>query len=432
MREIVVGTNEAGQRLDKLIRKYLRAADNGFLYKMLRKKNIVLNDRKAAGSETLREGDIVRMYFSEDTFAVMTGESAAGGGQKAHPSAGHGEGGDRHHGGRAEDRHSGCKEERRRNADEAVIPAGTIIYEDDSLLVISKPAGWLSQSDGSGAVSVNERCLAYLRAKGELSDAQLRTFRPGIANRLDRNTTGLLLFGKTLPALQALGRMLKDRSLAKYYLTVVSGHLRPEELAGGTIKEDGDAAHGTEGGMMGGSGREESGAGSAAGSGWCTVRGYLRKDPRTNRVEIRKDPFPEAAEIHTAFRILGYGAQQSCTALLVHLVTGKTHQIRAHLSACGHPVLGDPKYGDMRANRFFREQYGVRSQLLHAYRLHFPEHCRDVFPALAGKELTAPPTAVMQKLLLAAGISLEQLSTDGIITGGASPESTSTGKKSLC
>ncbi|HBP24540.1 MAG TPA: RluA family pseudouridine synthase [Oribacterium sp.] len=312
MREIRVSTNEAGQRLDKLLHKYLKNATTSFIYKMLRKKNIVLNDKKAEGKELLHLGDSVKMYFSEETFAIMAGTV------EKKPAA---------------------------FSLDAFRPR--IVYEDTQLLIVNKPAGWLSQSDGSSLPSVNEYCLSYLEATGQLSDTQLLTFKPGIANRLDRNTSGLILFGKTLPALQELAALLRDRTLEKYYLAVVQGRIEAPER----------------------------------------IDGYLLKDERTNRVCIRKQAFQDAVEIHTAYAPLK--TAEMFTVLRVHLITGKTHQIRAHLSSIGHPILGDPKYGNREANAYYRRAHGVRTQLLHAYELHFPAKLGGALQSLSGKTIRA-------------------------------------------
>lgn len=361
MREINVSTNEAGQRLDKLLRKYLKNAGTSFIYKMLRKKNIVLNERKAEGREILQPGDSVKMYFSEDTFRVMTGEMPAplGPGNRSDSRTET----DNAKEPTAKNTHDLTKPENEGTAVHIKDSAGwhamsaaelahfrtLIVYEDAQLLVLNKPAGWLSQSDGSGDASVNECCLSYLRTIGELSDAQLRTFKPGIANRLDRNTSGLILFGKTLPALQSLAVLLRERSLEKYYLTVVAGCLSAPQR----------------------------------------IDGYLLKDERRNRVEIRKTAFPDAAEIHTAYVPLK--TTKDYTVLKVHLITGKTHQIRAHLRSIGHPILGDPKYGDPKQNAAFRLQGRNRAQLLHAWELHFPPALSGVLHPLAGRTLQAAP-----------------------------------------
>lgn len=378
MREINVSTNEAGQRLDKLLRKYLKNATTSFIYKMLRKKNIVLNDKKAEGKEILNLGDSVKMYFSEETFATMTGRTGqyfgsaeknrearadataqctstssdytASTGKRSAQTHRSGSSADTNSAQMRRGASSGNTSERReKRAFDVEGFRKHIVYEDENLLVLNKPSGWLSQSDASGLPSVNERCLQYLMATGALTEAQLQTFKPGIANRLDRNTSGLILFGKTLPALQALATLLRDRTMEKYYLAIVYGDIDHAQR----------------------------------------IDGYLAKDERTNRVEIRPQPFPDAVEIHTAYEPLKRSAEY--TVLKVHLITGKTHQIRAHLRAIGHPIIGDPKYGRKDANAYYRTHGGVKSQLLHAWELHFPEKLDGPLQKLAGQTITAAP-----------------------------------------
>lgn len=356
MREINVSTNEAGQRLDKLLRKYLKNANTSFIYKMLRKKNIVLNDKKAEGKEILNLGDSVKMYFSEETFATMTGRTGQNSGSAeanreavASASAQTASAGKNSAQTRRGTSSGNSSERREKRAFDVEEFRKHIVYEDENLLVLNKPAGWLSQSDGSGLPSVNERCLQYLMATGALTETQLQTFKPGIANRLDRNTSGLILFGKTLPALQALAGLLRDRTMEKYYLAIVCGDIDHAQR----------------------------------------IDGYLAKDERTNRVEIRPQPFPDAVEIHTAYEPLKRSTNY--TVLKVHLITGKTHQIRAHLRAIGHPIIGDPKYGRKDANAYYRTHGGVKAQLLHAWELHFPETLDGPLRNLAGRTITAEP-----------------------------------------
>ncbi|ETP73877.1 pseudouridine synthase, RluA family [Lachnospiraceae bacterium JC7] len=314
MKELNISMNEAGQRLDKLLHKYLSNANTSFIYKMLRKKNIVLNDKKAEGKELLKDGDVVKIYFSDETLEKMTGGAAAQG------------------------------------KSEKPLPdlKKHIIHEDDHLMVIDKPAGWLSQQDEPGSISANELCLMYLMEKGELTEEQLRTFKPGIANRLDRNTSGLLLFGKTLPALQSLAELLRNRTVEKYYMAVVSGNIREPK----------------------------------------TIKGYLSKDSKQNKVVIKKEKSDDASEIHTAYTPIKNG--DGFTVLKVHLITGKTHQIRAHLASIGHPIIGDPKYGSMKDNKRYKSA-GVTHQLLHSWQLTFPEDLSGVLSHLAGKTISAEP-----------------------------------------
>ena len=360
MREIRVGMNEAGQRLDKLLKKYLKEAQTSFIYKMLRKKNIVLNDRKAEGKEILAEGDSVKLYFSEETFALMTGSREVGVSSEQKSS-----------GRKVEKSGTGDNEKKQKSAvkkdEPAKALANRIVYEDAQLLLINKKAGWLSQSDGSGLVSANELCLSYLIGSGQLDAAQLRTFKPSIANRLDRNTSGLLIFGKTLPALQALAVLLRERSLRKYYLAVVSGVLRePRQISG-----------------------------------------FLTKDTARNQVRITTRAAEDAAPIETAYEPLHIcEGKHAYTVLRVHLITGKTHQIRAHLSSIGHPILGDPKYGNAAENRYWQGKCGLRGQLLHAYELDFPQLTGSL-SAVSGKCLRAEPPESLRGFLPAGFLEKE-------------------------
>ncbi len=297
MRTFQITDREAGGRLDKYLFRVLEAAPAGFVYKMLRKKNIVLNERKASGSEILTKGDEVRLYLSEETFLKFAPSFAE---QK--PNAGGG-------------------------ADLEIV------YEDEDILVINKPAGLLSQKAKPEDDSVNDRVIAYLLESGQMTETDLLTFRPSICNRLDRNTSGLLLAGKTLRGLQETAELLRGRDLKKFYHALVAGRVAEPQ----------------------------------------TLSGYLIKDEKTNRVRVINSEEREAEGdwIETAYSPLGsFG---DATLLEVHLITGKTHQIRAHLASIGQPILGDIKYGDEGRNRALEEATGIRGQLLCACRLEFPD-----------------------------------------------------------
>ena len=292
MRELVISKYEAGQRFDKFLAKYMELAPKSFFYKMMRKKNITLNGKKAAGNEKLEEGDTVKLFLSEETI-------------------------------------EGFREKKKR-----AVHTGAkldILYEDEQVMLINKPAGMLSQKAEKGDISMVEHLISHLLDTGEVTEEMLKTFRPSLCNRLDRNTSGLILAGKTIAGLQELSRLLKDRTAAKYYRCVVCG----------TMQE----------------GRH--------------LTGWLAKDRKTNRVSVSDQELPGSVRIETFYEPIQF--LDGCTELRVHLITGRSHQIRAHLASVGHPILGDPKYGDARRNQEWRRRTGLNRQLLHAWRMEFPD-----------------------------------------------------------
>ena len=200
MQKITVSSNEAGQRLDKLLGKYLSNAPMSFVYKMLRKKNIKLNGKKAQGNEKLTKGDQVEVFLSDDTWQKFAG---APGAEKQLPAD-------------------------LARAIESSIRL-SVIYEDPDILILNKPSGMLSQKAAPSDLSLNEYMIAYLLKKGDLKLAELATFRPSVCNRLDRNTSGLVTAGKSLAGLQQLSEILRDRTVKKYYLTIVDGVIKDRQ-----------------------------------------------------------------------------------------------------------------------------------------------------------------------------------------------------------
>lgn len=188
MRELTIQNNEAGQRLDKFLSKYMNRAPKSFFYKMLRKKNITLNGKKAEGKEILSAGDRVKLFLSDDTIRQFS-----------------------------EHREYGIYTARF----EGAAGKPDIIYEDAHTLFMNKPVGMLSQKAKPDDISLVEYLTSYLLDTGQLTQESLRTFHPGVCNRLDRNTSGIVAAGKSLAALQQLSAMFHDRSIRKYYLCLV-------------------------------------------------------------------------------------------------------------------------------------------------------------------------------------------------------------------
>ena len=325
MRELLVGAEGAGQRLDKYLQKYMALAPGSFLYKMLRKKNITCNRKKCDGRERLSEGDTIQLFLSEETIENFRRKT---GGEDAFP-----------------------------------VTELSVLYEDSQVLLINKPVGMLSQKAQPSDVSLVEYLLGYLLRKGELTMEAMRSFRPSVCNRLDRNTSGMVTAGKTPQALRELSALLKERRVGKFYVCLVKGRVE------------------TEGRL------------------W----GWLTKDEKDNQVQILKKPVPGADEIRTAFVPVAYG--KGTTLLEVELITGRTHQIRAHLSSIGHPVIGDTKYGDPVVNRRFRDLYGLRSQLLHSYRMEFPK-LSGALAGLSERIVCAPLPELFQRILADEAIAL--------------------------
>lgn len=316
MREFQINGNEAGQRLDKYLKKLLAQAPSGFIYKMLRKKNITLNGKKASGAEQLSVGDAVMLFLSEETFLKF-----------------------------AEKKKSSEAYEMLRR-----LKPLPVIYEDDDILIVNKPSGLLSQKASPSDISANEHILGYLLREGALTEEMLATFQPSICNRLDRNTSGLLTAGKTLKGLQELSLAFKERTVQKYYRCIIKGELR-------------ESSH---------------------------LKGWLWKDEVKNQVQIFKTmPAHEdgARILPLETEYLPVKTAEGYTELEVHLITGRSHQIRAHLASIGHPIIGDSKYGDRGLNAKLGKEASIHSQLLHAY-------CMVFFD---GKKITAPCGAEFER-----------------------------------
>lgn len=343
--------NQAGQRLDKFLGKYLPGAPVGFLYKMFRKKNITLNGKKAEGKEILQLDDLVTLWLADETILKFGGylpEQNAVGDHACRDSA-QKQSCQIKSDSTKSDRNIGLYQQAYNS-----LQGVTVIYEDTHVLILDKPAGMLTQQAKAEDLSLNEWMIGYLLDTGAINAPELRLFRPSVCNRLDRNTSGLVLCGKTLPGSQALSELIRSRKVRKFYRTVCVGRL------------------------------ETDGSNAA-----MEIQGYLQKNPHTNQVVI--SPQEPGDYIRTSYRPLKQyrTGMFSFTELEVELITGKTHQIRAHLASIGHPLAGDGKYGDAQVNQLLKQSFGLHWQLLHAHRLEFPA-LTGALASLSGKKLQSP------------------------------------------
>lgn len=322
MQEIKIGANEGGQRMDKFLRKFMPLAPVSFFYKMLRKKNITLNGKKAQGNEILSAGDILSLYLSDETIGrfrqgeIMTEEYE-----------------------RAYDCLKGIQ----------------VVYEDPHIMIMNKPVGILSQKADAKDASLNEWMVGYLLHQGSIFAGQLATYKPSVCNRLDRNSQGLVIGGKSLAGSQKMHELISSRRIGKFYRLFVKGQIEEEN----------------------------------------TLEGFLQKDPQSNRVSLVSEG-DGGSYIKT--RYYPIRQFQDRTLVETELITGKPHQIRLHMASIGHPLLGDYKYGDRKWNDKYKNKYGINRQLLCACRLVFPE-MEAPFEALSRRTVEISLPEEFQKLM---------------------------------
>ncbi|MCR5054477.1 MAG: RluA family pseudouridine synthase [Lachnospiraceae bacterium] len=298
MKEFTVSKDQSSQRLEKYLKRILKDASTGFIYKMLRKKNITLNGKKAAGNESLSEGDVIKIFLSDDTFSKMAGQD--------------------------DDR---VLYERLKNTSFDHV---NVLLENDEICVLNKPAGILSQSSDSVDLSLNEEYLAYLIHNG-LSYDDFKMFHPSVANRLDRNTSGIILCGKTLQGQKTLSESIREKKCRKLYKALVHGKLKDD----------------------------------------CHIKAAIRKDIINNISQVIpiSDMKEGDSEIETI--ITPEAAYGAYSLLNIEILTGKSHQIRAQLKSMGLPMMGDPKYGDSMLDKALKIR--PKRQMLHAYKIILPD-----------------------------------------------------------
>ena len=310
MKEYVIPKAQEGQKVMRFLNRILPNASNSFLYKMFRKKNITINGKKISGNEALKAGDSVKIFFSDETF----------------------------------DKFAGAKQNETFDYSKLDTSQLDICYEDEDIIVCNKPYDMLSQKSSKTDISINELLIAYLVKKHEINDSDLAAFKPSVINRLDRNTTGLILFGKTRAGLEKGASLMKGHECRKTYHCIVKGRYEGPER----------------------------------------IEGYLVKDEKSNTVAFSREEKPGSKFMSQDVEVLEY--RNESTLLSVVLNTGRSHQIRSSLSAIGYPIAGDPKYGDSKWNESLRKS-GIKSQLLHSYSI-----------IIDGKEIKANKPADFDKV----------------------------------
>lgn len=288
-----ISENEGNQRLDKFLKKYLNAAPLSLIYKIIR-KNVKLNGKRPGIETQLIAGDELILYLSDEELETYRSQKNKDTSRKPRRQFG-------------------------------------IAYEDENILAAEKPLGLLTHGDQiEKKNTLVNQVTGYLADQGEYDPGKERTFTPAAVNRLDRNTSGLVLFGKKNAALQSLNKMIRDKGyINKYYLTIVHGEMKQEHR----------------------------------------LKDLMEKDEERNRVTVTDLTSGSGKIMETIARPLMY--RNGFTLVEVELVTGRTHQIRAHLAATGFPIIGDAKYGNAAANSRMEDKYGLKHQFLHAYKIVF-------------------------------------------------------------
>lgn len=318
MIKLTIGENQGNQRLDRFLKKYFAKASLGFIYKLIR-KDVKVNGKRKQPETMLSAGDELVIYMSEEEAAKLQ------------------------------------KEVKTVNARKQF----KVVYEDENILIVNKPFGVLTHGDGREKKNhLANQVIDYLISKGEYDPRVEKTFTPSPANRLDRNTTGLVLFGKKASALQELNTMIRERdAIEKVYLTIVSGHI--DEV--------------------------------------MELRDNMVKNERTNTVSVCQEEGKSMETDITPIELSRGGKAYSLVEAKIR--TGRTHQIRVQLAASGHPIIGDVKYGKPQVNSYMRSKYDLTTQLLHAYKLVFAD-CRQDGPLayLQGIEFICEPPERFERI----------------------------------
>ncbi len=304
MKQVTVNSNDAGQRIDKFLIKFLPSMPQSLVYKSLRKKRIKINGKRANERDILNAGDILELYINDEFFDNPTPE-------------------------------------------EAFIkiknPSVNVVYEDENILLVDKPQGMVVHSDDKESVNtLISHIQAYLYQKGEYDPKSEHSFAPALCNRIDRNTRGIVIAAKNAESLRILNEKIKTKEIRKFYLCLTCG----------IPQKNSD-----------------------------TLTSYMKKDVAANLVKVYDKPTPDAKTAITKYAVKK--RYKNHALLEIELITGRTHQIRAQMSAIGYPLLGDGKYGTWGKNPLLKQQ------ALCSYRLIFDfETDAGILNYLKGKEVS--------------------------------------------
>lgn len=306
MKSFTVNENDSGQRLDRVLLKKFPSLPRSLMYKEIRKKNIKVNRKRCDAAYLLCNGDVVELYLKDDVL-----------------------------------------QEKKTYYDFMRAPKEIdILYEDKNLILINKKAGILCHPDSREYVNtLISSVKRYLYEKGKW-DPENDTFSPALANRLDRNTSGIIIAAKNAASLKELNDAIKARNIEKHYLAAVHGEFKVKS---------------------------------------ATLDAYITKDEKKNTVTVYDSETDNSKKIITKYTVLdSYGGK---SLIDIDLITGRTHQIRAHMAHIGHPLIDDGKYGK-EAGRF--------RQALFSYRLIFKSGFSNL-SYLEGREFTLKDCDIYKK-----------------------------------